>query len=120
MYNLTQHPASAEQIAAGVVDPSPTDKQAIVELLTFDSIPTSLDVWQRAHDILAIAKNAGHTQVMIGGAPYLITEMVSQAPLYRLTCAHAFTIRESAEITQPDGSVKKVAIFRHMGFVFEE
>ena len=120
MYNLTQHPASAEQIAAGVVDPSPTDKQAIVELLTFDSIPTSLEVWQRAHDLLAIAKDAGHTQAMIGGAPYLITEIVRHASRYGITCAHAFTARESAEVTQPDGSVKKVAIFRHMGFVFED
>ena len=30
---------------------------------------------------------------------------------------YAFSVRESVEETLPDGSVRKVAVFRHKGFV---
>ena len=33
------------------------------------------------------------------------------------TPLYAFSVRESADQTQPDGSVRKVAVFRHVGFV---
>ncbi len=33
------------------------------------------------------------------------------------TVLYSFTKKESTEAVQPDGSVKKVAIFRHVGWV---
>jgi hypothetical protein len=54
---------------------------------------------------------------MIGGAPFFM-EPLSRAlrdagykPIF------AFSRRESVERTMPDGTVQKVAIFRHLGFV---
>lgn len=125
MLNLTQHDATPEQLAAGVVEPSGPTKAAIRELLTFpavdsdslDGIPTAADI-ESAAEVLAIrAEEEGATKVMIGGAPYLM------APLQRALLSagiipyYAFSVRESIEESQPDGSVRKTTTFRHLGFI---
>ncbi|MDP3909506.1 MAG: hypothetical protein Q8Q14_03860 [Gemmatimonadales bacterium] len=54
---------------------------------------------------------------MIGGAPFLMAPL--EAALGNRGCAtvYAFSVRESAEEVLPDGSTRKVAVFRHRGFV---
>ena len=39
IFNLTQHPATPEQLAAEVFDPTPEQRAEIVQLLTFDELP---------------------------------------------------------------------------------
>ena len=34
-----------------------------------------------------------------------------------ITPMYAFSVRDSVEQTQPDGSVRKVNVFKHIGFV---
>jgi hypothetical protein len=46
--NLTQHNASAEQIEAGVVDLPPSYREKLVELLTFNELPSADEVKKRA------------------------------------------------------------------------
>ena len=53
---------------------------------------------------------------MIGGALWLMNPLIEElenigTPLF------AFTKRVVEEIKQPDGSIKKIAIFKHEGFV---
>lgn len=49
--NITQHPATPEQIAAGVVD-LPADKRAaLCSLLTFDALPTRAAIEEAAESI---------------------------------------------------------------------
>ena len=112
--NLTQHPATPEQIAAGVVEPQ--DKAAVARLLTFDTLPSSEDIAARAMALAALAKTVNADAAMIGGAPYLM------GPLERALsgvcqAVYSFSVRTSTEQVQPDGSVRKVATFRHAGWV---
>ena len=117
--NLTQHPASFEQKDAGVVDPSPTLKATIVTLLNFTALPSPEEIEERASKLLDIVRQEGYQAAMIGGAPYLVTEICRQARRRGIIALHSFTQRESVEEVLPDGSTKKVAVFRHVGFVVD-
>lgn len=113
--NLTQHNTSPAQVEAGVVEPE--DKQTIKNLLTFDELPTQELLTQRASALAQIAIASDCQAVMIGGAPFFM------APLERALCEvgirpmYAFSLRRSVDQAQPDGSVRKVAVFDHLGFV---
>ena len=121
--NLTQHQATPDQIAAGVVDLSPELREQLQGLLTFDELPATNIIHRRIFAIRRIAideaKRLGATHVMLGGAPYLIAMLdrvlglgeEAPRPVY------AFSRRESVEELQKDGSVKKSVVFKHAGFV---
>lgn len=123
--NLTQHPATTEQLAQGVVD-LPADLRAeLGRLLTVDDLPSPNEIWDRCEAIAklswadSLVSDTPITQVMVGGAPWMM------APLCRALhevgiekCLAAFSKRESFERTDPaTGSVTKTAVFRHIGFV---
>jgi len=126
--NLTQHNATPEQKAQLVVEPRMC-KDKIRELLTFEEIPTREEIEARAKELARIATSeasmyAGDTdneiwitRVMIGGAPYLMGALEKALRECGFTLVYAFSKRESEEIPQPDGSVKKIQVFRHAGFV---
>ena len=113
--NLTQHPATPEQVAAGVVD-LPADSQARLRaLLTFDTLPSADDILSRAAQLAAMA--SGHPAAMIGGALWLMGPLAAELRKRGVEPLFAFSVRETEEQPQPDGSVRKVAVFRHRGFV---
>mgnify|MGYP000849113700 FL=1 len=126
--NLTQHVITDEQKAQLVVEPRMT-KAKIQKLLTFEEIPTREEIEARAKELARIATSeasmyAGDTdnriwitRVMIGGAPYLMSALEKALRESGFTPVYAFSKRESEEIPQPDGSVRKIAVFRHIGFV---
>lgn len=126
--NLTQHPATPDQIAAGVVDLPTAERAALVDALTFDECPSAEDVAQRAHTIAEMAAYSdvfgeqgapmpGRDRAMIGGAPWLMAPLAEQLRQRGIEPVFAFSRREVAEQAQPDGSVRKVAVFRHAGWV---
>jgi hypothetical protein len=117
--NLTQHAASAEQVAAGVVDLSPADAAVVRELLTFDDLPFPWQVIDRANAIakMVLLGYGPGVSAMIGGAPYLMAPLERCLRARGIAPVYAFSRRESVEQAQPDGSVRKVAVFRHAGFV---
>jgi hypothetical protein len=138
MLNLTQHPASPEQRAAGVFDVPPTLREKLAELLTFEQLPSADEVRARALAIAemaaALASGADRAEesdgaladsdsgayaleAMIGGAPYLMAPLESALRDVGIGPVYSFSIRESVEQPQPDGSVRKVSVFRHCGFV---
>ena len=57
------------------------------------------------------------TRVMVGGAPYLMGPLCAALKEYGLEPVFAFTERVSVDEVQPDGSVRKTAVFRHSGWV---
>jgi hypothetical protein len=126
--NLTQHNATDEQKAQLVVEPRMT-KEKIKKLLTFEEIPTKEEIESRATKLAEIAVSeasmyAGDTdnkiwitRVMIGGAPYLMGALENAVRECGFTPVYAFSKRESVDQPQPDGSVRKIAVFRHLGFV---
>jgi hypothetical protein len=126
--NLTQHVATDEQKAQLVVEPRMC-KAKIQKLLTFEEIPTKEEIEARATKLAEIAvSEANHyagetdneiwiTRVMLGGAPFFMGALEKAVRECGFTPVYAFSKRESEEIPQPDGSVRKIAVFRHLGFV---
>lgn len=113
--NLTQHNATPEQLAAGVFEPK--QKEFVKKLLTFDEIPTRDELMKRAITLSAVAWESKADGALIGGAPYLTGFLERELKRTGIKPVYAFTKREVLEFPQPDGSVKKVAVFRHLGFV---
>jgi hypothetical protein len=129
--NLTQHQATADQLAAGVVDcQHPLIRKEVAEALTFTWRPSAEEVERRAKRIAGLAAEERHivaagrtpetayySRAMIGGAPFLMAPLEKALWALGIVPVYAFSLRDSAEETQPDGSVRKVNTFRHAGFV---
>ena len=126
--NFTQHKATPEQVAAGVLDPSPDRAKVIKRLLTFDDLPTQADVNYACVFLYQIYElwtiELGETfegpqdtwpQVMIGGAPFLMPELELRFINRSITVNYAFSKRESVENIS-NGIVVKDSVFRHLGF----
>lgn len=126
--NLTQHKATMEQIKAGVVD-LPSDVSPIVRnLLTFDDIPSPLTLIERAEAIAAIAAECASGEdredgegfalsAMIGGAPFFMAPLERALLDAGITPVYAFSVRDSIEQPDGNGGVRKVNVFKHVGFV---
>lgn len=113
--NLTQHPASAEQIEAGVID---LPKESGLSLaLTFNELPTKETIQNRANLITGIAMMNGATHAMIGGAPFLMSALEHTLKEKDIVPLYAFSQRISVEKTTETGEVIKTSIFQHKGFV---
>jgi hypothetical protein len=121
MLNLTQHKATQEQINAGVKDLPEQYRTELIKLLTIEELPTVRELKQRAIDIynmfLVATVMSPETEVLIGGAPYLLPYLTGQFKAGKIKCFHAFSRRESVETTQPDGAVIKTNVFKHVGFI---
>ncbi len=118
--NMTQHNASPDQRGAGVVDFG-ANAHIMKGLLTFVRLPTSSQVLARAVALVDLLQ-ANHDiydvdSVMIGGAPYLMAPLVSQLTAAGYKPVFAYTDRVSVDVVQADGSIKKTAMFKHLGFV---
>ena len=113
--NLTQHVATKEQVAAGVVEPM--DKKKVQSLLIFNSMPTMSEIKAKAEDLAQIAVDEHCTVAMIGGAPYLMSSLEKALKEKGVKPIYAFSVRESVETVQPDGTVVKTNIFKHAGFI---
>lgn len=116
IYNLTQHQATPEQVAQGVIDLEPTDRDQLRALLTFEEIPSKEEIEQRAEAIATLAYWDADS-AMIGGAPYLMPALSAALKNRKIQPVYAFSKRESVDMPQEDGSVRKVAVFKHVGFV---
>jgi hypothetical protein len=115
--NLTQHTATGDQALEGVREPSPELKAEIRGLLTFDELPSGLDIGLTARELATIASEEGLEYAMIGGAPFLMAELERHLRLRGVKPLYAFSQRESVEVTADDGSVTKTNVFKHVGFV---
>ena len=124
--NLTQHPTSAEQKAAGVVDLPAQEREALKSLLTFEGISTVQEVLAVAEEVAELACQNGLSgdegdspmpdQAMVGGALWLMAPLCAALRVRSIDPVFAFSARVTSEVTQPDGTVTKVADFKHLGF----
>ena len=125
--NLTQHQASPEQIILGVVDLPTEQRETLSQLLTFDDCPVTEEIKERAEAIAELACYNGLsgdegdspvvTLAMIGGALWLMGPLTKALKARGIQALFAFTKRESEDQQQSDGSVRKVVVFRHTGWV---
>jgi hypothetical protein len=120
--NLTQHLASPDQVAAGVIDLAPELRAKVAALLTFEALPDAAELFCRASDLAELVADTPADQpicfaAMIGGAPYFMAPLADALRKYGIEPSFSFTARESVDVAQPDGSVRKTAVFRHLGWV---
>ena len=117
--NLTQHVSTAEQLQAGVIDLPGDQRTKLIGLLTFEEIPTPADLQNRAKGIVDLLEQLDQmpTRAMIGGAPFFMGHLEEELRNAFVIPTYAFSKRVVTEVTQPDGSVVKTAIFHHIGFV---
>lgn len=127
--NLTQHPATPEQLAAGVVDITGPARTKLIELLVFRSAPSRSELGHRATLLAKLASSevanrldkdsnamAYGTQVMIGGASYLMPPLQARLLDLGLFAIYSFTERVSEEEMIGD-TVVKTSKFKHVAFV---
>lgn len=122
--NLTQHLVTGEQLAAGVVDIPPPLRRILSDALTFESIPTRNQIIDAAEIIADIAYQFRTPEydmlpdaAMIGGAMWLMGPLAEALQARGIEPLFAFSQRQSVESTLADGSISKISIFRHVGFV---
>ena len=120
--NLTQHVATPEQVAQGVVDLPAELRAELSRYLTVDDLPSEAEIAARCEAIAGLiyqteADNAP-AAVMIGGAPWMMGPLVRALHTEGVVqCLAAFSSRVSVEHTDAAGAVTKTAIFKHIGFV---
>ena len=123
--NLTQHQATPEQVAAGVVDLEGEDREFLIKKITFGEMPTRDEIIDAAFMLASFADGwfhanelpIGEDTVMIGGAPWFMSALEKALKETEIKALYAFSKRESVEEIQEDGSVKKSMVFRHLGFL---
>ena len=124
--NLTQHNATPDQQAEGVVDLPAEHRKALTEALTFDELPSSEEIIERANAVVSIATMNGlggdadedpwPTAAMVGGAPWLMPALCRALENTGIQPLFAFSTRESVDVEQ-DGQVVKTSRFIHRGFI---
>jgi len=125
--NLTQHQATPEQLAAGVVNLPDDKRAALADALTVTTLPDRESIEARCDYIAELACQNGlggddeddpHPKMaMIGGAPWLMSTLEQALTGRGITPLYAFSVRESTERILPDGTVQKINVFKHAGFV---
>jgi len=118
LINLTQHPATKEQMEAGVIEPANKDK--IRKLLTFNELPTKEELRTRAKalvDHIIVYEKGTFDAAMIGGAPFFMSVLEDALRRMGIIPLYAFSKREVVEKTLPSGEVVKTQVFKHLGFV---
>lgn len=117
VFNATQHAATQEQVNVGVVDLPAEDRELLANFLTFEEIPTRDLLTTRALEVTVLLRKHGAEAAMIGGAPFFMGTLEAALKESGITPLYAFSRRESVESVQADGSVRKTAVFKHIGFV---
>lgn len=125
--NLTQHLATPDQTKAGVVDLPELGRQQLQKLITFEALPDDTELSDRAHavaglaaqyiELMTLTDGEPVNTVLIGGAPYFMVPLEIALSHFGLFAVYAFSVRESVESHNPDGTVTKRSVFKRAGFV---
>ena len=125
--NLTQHLATPDQKDAGVVDLPELGRQQLQKLITFETLPDDTELSDRAYavaslaaqyiELMTLTDGEPVNTVLIGGAPYFMVPLEIALAHAGLFAVYAFSVRESVETHNPDGTVTKRNVFKHAGFV---
>lgn len=121
MLNLTQHVITVEQLRDGAVEPDPEMKAEIQKLITFDRsvMEHPEQIWNRAKALVSLIKREYPllNKAMVGGALYFMPALVRELKEVGIQPYFSYTDRVSTETHNPDGSVTKTLVFKHLGWV---
>lgn len=137
LVNMTQHTLTSDQTEGFkgfngdsgdvyiTLEPNTACKQMVQKLLTFETIPTSETINERAENLAQLCigivstnlSSDGEIYALIGGAPYLMASLENALRERKIHPVYSFSERQSVETTMPDGTVKKTNLFKHVGFI---
>lgn len=121
MLNLTQHVITAEQLRDEAVEPDEEMKAEIQKLITFDRsvMEHPEQIEDRAKALAALIRREYPllNQAMVGGALYFMPALVRELKAVGIQPYFSYTDRVSQETHNPDGSVTKTLVFKHLGWV---
>lgn len=113
--NLTQHVSTDEQKLEGIFDLRDEDRQHLISLLTFDPRYTKQDLEDAADAVVNLVKKIDCHRAMIGGMPSFMAPLERALIEAGVAVGYARSERVSVDQQMPDGSVRKTAIFKHVG-----
>lgn len=113
--NITQHSATQEQIAEGIFDLFPEDRERLNKLLTFSPQYTKVDLQEAAQGVVCILREYDCYAAMIGGLPAFMPVLERAMIEAGMAVSYARSERVSVDQQMPDGTVRKTAVFRHAG-----
>ena len=125
--NLTAHPLTPEQIAAGVVEPEASVKAIIKECNNTclenrygyydvnDQMEMHSSLKRSAVALATIAKD--YKGAVIGGAPFFMPYLENALAVADVTPQYPFSQRVSQDKQLPDGTVEKTFLFKQTGTI---
>lgn len=113
--NLTQHLSTTEQQAEGVFDLRDEDRARLTAMLTFDPQYTRKDLEFAAEEIVGLLKEYDCYRAMVGGMPSFMPILERALVAAGVAVGYARSERVSVDQAMPDGTVRKVATFKHVG-----
>lgn len=118
IFNLTQHSLTKEQVEGNECfrkEAVPGD--IICDRLTFNNIPTTEEMQERATELARIAAQHSAEGAIIGGAPYFMPYLEKELLRLNIIPMYSFSIRQSIEKKNADSTVIKTNIFKHAGWI---
>ena len=122
--NFTQHTLTKEQIESLVEEGFNLENieteapQYLKNCLTFTECPSREELQFRAEALADYAQiQCEATDVIVGGAPYLMGALETALIERGIKPRYAFTERVVEETVNPDGTTTKTSVFRHSGWV---
>lgn len=118
--NLTQHQPTAEQVTAGVVNLRRDLLESLNLCLNFEASYDKTNLELSAKSIIALLFHNGSSgvgqQVMVGGMPSFMPILEKTLLQAGFRVLYAKTDRISEDQPQSDGTVRKISVFKHIGF----
>lgn len=119
--NLTLHPATPEQAAAGVIDFPPEQRERLVEILTFRAPPSWLEMDDRAYELgkmvaATFARDMDATAVMLDGPAFFSGALEREFSGRGYELLYPFFCWEMTARTI-GGETCKTPVNKHRGFV---
>lgn len=116
--NLTLHTPTPEQTKQGVVDLDEPYRSILKDNLNVTELPTKSDIKLRVTNIInCILHLKEGTMVMVGGATFIIPELVKRLKEMGLKPVCPFTKRVLKEVQNPDGTVSQERVLKFEGWV---
>ena len=113
--NLTQHLSTTEQQAEGVFDLPEHLREKLVKALTFSAQYCRADLEAAALEVVSLVKEVDCHRAMIGGMPSFMAPLERALIEAGVAVGYARSERVSVDQVQADGTVRKTAIFKHVG-----
>ena len=118
--NLTMSQSTPEQMKEGLLFRTPEQNKTVIKLLTFDTLPSTKKITNRARKLADMAIDILGTEghfALINGPSYLMGILEVELENRGIQPLHSFIKKKKIVERIKDEPVKTVTTFNHGGFV---